>query len=157
MAPSLGEILKVEFTIPGGEKIAWVAKVVRLSEDKGPDWWKHNGGDDLQWVFVGVHFLGLPEGHQEAIREGLHKRISEVKKQIRVQRNKDYLNFVGFHKLKFILFCMCTIFTVAFFYLITKPSPSYDADKGSPWGMRYMFFDFEKKHYKDIIKEEKDN
>lgn len=70
--PQIGEILKVEFPVPGQDnQVAWFAKVVRLEgPSERPNEMLHFSG-----IKVGVEFQNLPKGHLNVLRAGLQQQF----------------------------------------------------------------------------------
>lgn len=137
-SPHIGEFIKVEFPIPGGEQIAWFAKVQRLEEFTHHPWWssklnlEHRGD-----IIVGVHFHEMPEGHRAAIREHLEARFREESRERKgaiVRWAYDLLQTYGWTAMMYVL---ATLFAAALMYFITQPSANYDANRGAPWGQRF--------------------
>ena len=71
-APEEGELLKVEFPIPGRKNIACFATVVRVDahSEWDPEW-----GDRGHNV-IGLQFRNLPALHLRSIKKGLEGRVS---------------------------------------------------------------------------------
>ncbi|MCB0415657.1 MAG: PilZ domain-containing protein, partial [Bdellovibrionales bacterium] len=83
-APNFGEVIKLDFEVPGYQKVSWWGRVVRINEYSEQKWWKQTQTyEDL--VFVGVHFHNLPEGQKEAIEKALYDKF----KKIKIQRRKE--------------------------------------------------------------------
>jgi hypothetical protein len=66
-APREGDTIKIQFTTPGGEAIACLALVVRVSI---VDEWHPELGD-RRWTKVAVRFHKLPAAHERALRLAL--------------------------------------------------------------------------------------
>ena len=89
-APSIGEHIKIEFPIPGGEQAAWWAKVVRMEAYSDNPWWdSKDSHESHHQVLVGLMYIDLPEGHRKAIQKGLHHRYQELKKQYYLEWARD--------------------------------------------------------------------
>lgn len=138
-APRIGEFLKVEFPVPGGEQIAWFAKVVRLEEvDKHP-WWNRQALAEDPGVLVGLQFHQLPRGHREAIRVHLQEKFHEIIKTRRSAKWRVVNEFLREYGWKIFMYAISTLLTFGILYLISRPTPSYDPEHGSPWGQRFKF------------------
>jgi hypothetical protein len=70
--PEEGDILKVEFPIPGETQIACFATVVRV--DEFTDWDPKIG--ERRFNVVGLKFRHLPDGHRRILRRGLDGRAA---------------------------------------------------------------------------------
>lgn len=64
--PDEGDMLKVEFTVPGRGQIACFATVVRVEEKTG-------------LTYVGILFRNLPSGHRRILGEGLTQVLARSK------------------------------------------------------------------------------
>jgi len=75
-APNLGEELKIEFAVPGGQTIAWYAQVVRIESQ--PEWQAEIGGPVLkpEDVKVAVRFAALPAPFRRELQDSLRKRVT---------------------------------------------------------------------------------
>src|SRR5580693_6706645 len=58
-APTVGERMKVELPVPGGEQIAWWAIVVR-TELVTPNWWSSEADAAEERILVALKFEELP-------------------------------------------------------------------------------------------------
>jgi hypothetical protein len=69
--PDEGEVLKIEFAIPGRKMIACFATVVRIEmkNEWDPEW------GDRGYFIVGLQFRNLPTLHLRAIQLGLRGRV----------------------------------------------------------------------------------
>lgn len=62
LCPLLGEVIKIQFLIPGGKQMACHAIVTRLDPEKG------------EKILVGVHFYKLEMAHRIALAQGLSQK-----------------------------------------------------------------------------------
>ncbi len=138
-APRIGEFLKVEFPVPGGEQIAWFAKVVRLEEVDQHPWWNRNNPDEDPGVLVGLQFHQLPRGHREAIRLHLQEKFHDIIRAQRYAKLHVVREFLNEHGWKILMNLLSTLLTFGILYLLSRPTPSYDPERGSPWGQRIKF------------------
>lgn len=91
-APEEGDMLKIEFTVPGRKQIACFATVVRV--DRMTDWSPDFG--DRNYRLIGLQFRNLPEAHRRALRLGLEGRASEeVFQNWSAVRRKQIWSFSG--------------------------------------------------------------
>lgn len=65
LCPLLGEVIKIQFMVPGGQQMACHAIVTRLEEDRE------------SVMLVGVHFYKLEMAHRIVLAQGLSKRFRE--------------------------------------------------------------------------------
>lgn len=95
LAPELGETIKLEIPVPGGERIAWFAQVVRVELFSSRKWWfSKPDGPAQERVMVGVRFEELPQGHQKSIRKGLEKSFLEALKQERHRQLQYWKHYI---------------------------------------------------------------
>ncbi len=62
LCPLLGEVIKVQFAVPGGKQMACHAIVTRLDPEKN------------EKILVGVHFYKLEMAHRIALAQGLSQK-----------------------------------------------------------------------------------
>lgn len=74
LCPLLGEVVKIQFMIPGGQQMACHAIVTRLEEDREGV------------MLVGVHFYKLEMAHRIVLAQGLSKRFRE---QLHLKKGKS--------------------------------------------------------------------
>lgn len=75
-APRLGDVLAVEFRIPGGQQIACKAMVVRLEQIKDPNSglrWNERSYDQ---VLAGLQFLDLPAAYKRTLSQRVTDRMN---------------------------------------------------------------------------------
>lgn len=141
--PHVGDRLMVELTVPGGDQIAWWARVVRTHIRK-PNWWSTQADQEPETVVVALHFDALPKGHVRAIRAGLNERFLE---ELRERRARQWLYVRSAaiqNTWKIVAVALTLITVVTVLYLLSRPTPNYDPAKGTGWGERFQFFDFQK-------------
>lgn len=63
LSPRLGEVIKIQFVVPGGKQMACFAIVTRIEPDKP------------EQVLVGVHFYKLEMSHRIVLAQGLSQRL----------------------------------------------------------------------------------
>jgi len=81
-APSIGEKVKVEFSVPKEGKVAWFARVVRIEEYYDSRWWDpHDSFESPPEVLVAVTFEDMPEKHRASIQTGLDRRFDEIRSE----------------------------------------------------------------------------
>lgn len=99
-----GDVLKIEFTVPGRKQIACFGTVVRVDQKIGwnPEW------GELSYTTFGLQFRNLPHAHRHA----LEKRLGNIKDDnpyvhapIRTESQKAIITALG-------------IATLALFYLL---------------------------------------
>ncbi len=127
--PLLGDQIKVEFPVPGGEQVAWFARVVRMEEV---------GTED---VMVGIHFSELPEGHKNLINQALSEKLLEILREQRKESLKSFLQYFIAHYGKVTLYIICSLLAFGLLYLLSLPTENYDPEKGGTlWGNRFKFW-----------------
>ena len=85
LAPKIGEMLKIEFGLPGGRQVAWFATVVRV-EHKNE--WDPDLGD-REFTLVGLRFRQLPAPFRAAIRRSLNDRSKGAEKTNLIDASAD--------------------------------------------------------------------
>jgi hypothetical protein len=65
LCPILGEVIKIQFTVPGNRQMACHAVVTRLDADS----------DNAQVILVGVHFYKLEMAHRIVLAQGISKKF----------------------------------------------------------------------------------
>lgn len=140
MVPPLGELIKVEFTLPDGEKVAWWARVVRVEELQPRGWWSETEViQALDTVVVGTVFQDLPLGHQKKIFKALESKFAEILKQRHRQQFKHTLQYLAEHSWQVLVCVIGALATLTTLYWLSRPSADYDAHRGAPWGQRYKW------------------
>lgn len=93
IAPTIGEVVAVEFTLPNLPKMAWYAQVMRIEIDP-----TMSLPDNLVVLKVGAKFMDLPHRRRKELEHQIESLLSEVHKHsesrvhvlteaIRVQRS----------------------------------------------------------------------
>ena len=140
-APLLGDLIKVEFNVPGNEqKVAWWARVVRTEEYTQNIWWMKEDPKFRDLITIGIHFQELPEGHQSQIQTGIDQRLEQLVREYRKlqgQRLWAWWKWRGFRIAAFLFAALAVLWGL---YLLSLPSENYDAHRGSPWGERFPVF-----------------
>lgn len=72
LCPLLGEVIKIQFDVPGSQPMACYAVVTRIDPMKG------------QQMLVGVHFYKLEMAQRVALAQGLSQKLREQLDQERV-------------------------------------------------------------------------
>ena len=138
--PLVGDNIKVEVPVPGGDQFAWWAKIIRIEEYENP--WKRFESDsfwDEDLVMVAVRFDNLPVGHAETLRVGLVKRFDEIKLEQAKNRRREMAEWWALNYKSLLLYIAMTLLTFAVLYWLSIPDANYDAHIGSPWGQRFRF------------------
>ncbi|MCB0391350.1 MAG: PilZ domain-containing protein [Bdellovibrionales bacterium] len=142
-SPKVGELIKMEFPIPGGEQAAWWGKVVRIEKYRLNNKWQK---EDENFAVpeerkIAVKFENLPEGHITHIKEGLKNKAQELARhkrfQFKLQLREEWLQFLKEYGFRLIIFGVSIVFTFLFLYLISMPTDNYTAERGAPWGQRF--------------------
>lgn len=134
-APPLGEMIIVEFYIPGNQLVRWYARVNRIEFP-----------DEGQWklkpykVNVAVVFKNLPMQIRKQIHNAVMHQIrsAEVQNQAheQVARSEKWNRLLA--NLPHMMVWMASLAViVAIFFVITKPSKTYDVDHPGIWGERF--------------------
>lgn len=145
MAPNIGDLVKVEFPVPGrkdgSNTLACWARVARVQEYTQNIWWLKDDPKFHDLVFVGVQFQDMTAIGEVAIQTGIDRRMTALIQQHRRERwNRLWLWF-QFKGWKFFAI-LVTAFAVFFsLYYLTLPDDKYDSKRGAPWGERYKLFE----------------
>ncbi|MGE3974234.1 MAG: PilZ domain-containing protein [Bdellovibrionales bacterium] len=135
--PQIGEILKVEFPIPGeqGGKVAWFAEVMRLEgSDERPKQMMHFSG-----IKVGVRFIDLPKGHLKILQAGLGRRFHDLQIAVRWDDIQKFMNAAGFYLWEASKVALIVGGATLFFYMVTKKmGGNYDPNRPVNWGERFF-------------------
>lgn len=141
--PHIGEMIKIEFSIPGGEQVAWWAKVVRIEAYSDSRWWdKTNDSNSTDHIVIAVTYVDLPEGHRRQIQQGLSQRFKELKKQYYFEGLQDFGSFIRRNFWNFVLFGLCAITAVMAIGLFTYYEPLFDRKNGSIYFQMFEGLDF---------------
>jgi hypothetical protein len=145
MAPHIGDAVKVEIPIPGLDQIAWFGTVVRMEAYESGSWWADpDPFADEEKMLVGVQFQRLPSGHRQAIKRGLEDQFLRELRERRRRQQLYLQQWIAENALKFMGYIALTLAAFWFLYFLSMPSANYSADKGSPWGQRFIFFDWQR-------------
>lgn len=133
-APQIGDLIKIEFPVPGAEQIAWWARVVRMEEYSSSPWWRDSDeAPSSTEILVGVNFEHLPLGHRKEIQEGLFKRYQSLIEEHRREKRKALIDFIKSQFWNFVLFALCTTAAVMALYWLSGLEPLFDIAKGSKY------------------------
>lgn len=138
-APKIGEIVKMEFPVPGGKQIAWWGNVIRIENYRRPKSWQKDKEDNfqIQECLIAVNFEKLPEGHSTSIHQGLRTKAMEIARQRRFHFQGQWVDFIKTHWQQVVLFVFAIIFTFLVLFLLSQPMGKYTAERGAPWGQRF--------------------
>lgn len=109
-APSVGEKVKVEFTVPKEGKVAWFARVVRIEEYYDSRWW--DPSDNFETppeVLIAVTYEDMPEQHKMSIQSGLDKRFQEIRSERFVATTRSFLFALKNNFWNLVLFGLCVV------------------------------------------------
>ena len=138
--PVVGEKIKLEVPVPGGDQFAWWATVIRIEEYENP--WRRFDSDNFMTeaqVMVAVRFDELPTGHVATLQTGLSKRFEEIATEESLLRRKELQHWLELNWRSFFLYAIMTAMTFALLYWLSQPTDNYDINRGAPWGERYKF------------------
>lgn len=128
----------MEFPVPGGEQIAWFAKVVRLEEFTPDPWWSEARKKEHETdIIVGVQFHQLPDGHRHAIRTHLQVSFQKMLKDRQSARWKRLQAAMAAHGWRALMYTLAAALAFSILYFLARPTPNYDPSRGSPWGQRF--------------------
>jgi len=136
----IGDSIKVEIPIPGGDQIAWFARVVRIQEYEERHWWQSGGADARRdQILIGLRFEELPAPHTRAIRKGIEASFLKALHDQQVRKVLYYKAWLTQNLFPIIGYFLLTCAAIGFIYLMTRPSENYDGNRGAPWGDRFKF------------------
>ncbi|MCB0363302.1 MAG: PilZ domain-containing protein [Bdellovibrionales bacterium] len=142
-APPIGDVIRIEFSIPGGDHLAWFAKVVRLEEPTRKMLWHQPPDLKIEeHLIVGVRFQDLPAAQQKLIRLNLNKKFNEILSERYRAKVYEFLRFFADNFWRIISYLALTALTIFILYYFSRPDDNYDAKRGAPWGQRYPQFNF---------------
>lgn len=139
VAPRIGEFIKVEFPLPSGERMAWFAKVARIEV------WRKSTSflassenyDDSNDILVGLEFQQFSPSHRERIQHAIEEKVIVIRQQKRQENFEKWKALLRHYGLGLTLFFLCSVATFVILYILSLPSETYDASRGSPWGERF--------------------
>jgi hypothetical protein len=105
LCPLLGEVIKIQFTVPGSQQMACYGIVTRLESF------------DQQGMLVGVHFYKLEMAHRIVLAQGISRKFKDQKKKAK-EINLDSSTLLPYFPQLFImgaLLYMWVAFMYAFF------------------------------------------
>jgi hypothetical protein len=133
-APSIGEMIKVEFTVPGEGKMAWFAKVVRVEEYYDVRWWDpQDEFESPSEVMVAVKYVDMPEKHKAVIHRGLETRFEQIRKARFQQSVRALTVFLLKNFWNFVLFTLCLFTALAILHLYSMREPVSSSSKEAPF------------------------
>lgn len=142
-APRIGDVIKIEFPVPGAEQIAWWGHVVRLEEYTDEPWWSETDETSSSTeILVGVSFHHLPEGHRKEIRDGLWKRYQDLIQEHRRLRREAFAQFIKDNFWNLVLFMLCTFAGILALYWFKGLEPLFDIKEGSIYRELWKGLDF---------------
>ncbi len=134
----IGDTVKVEIPIPGGDQIAWYARVVRIQEYDDSPWYSPRTGEKkIDKLLVALKFDQMPEGHTRAIRKGIEQSFLQALQDQQLRRILYYKAWIIQHVIPIIFYGLLAMAAVGFIYMMTRPSENYDEKRGAPWGQRF--------------------
>lgn len=142
-APKVGDRLMVEFPIPDHEQIAWFARVVRVNVEEH-SWWAPKVGE-VDHVYVGLKFEELPDGHRKAISKALEKRFLEELRESRHRYRLYMQHMITKYAWQLVVYAFFIVVGAYTLYMLGRKTPTYDPERGTGWGERFQFFEWEKR------------
>jgi hypothetical protein len=77
LCPVLGEIIKIQFLVPGSKQMASYAIVTRLDSI------------EQSKILVGLHFYKMEMGHRVALAQGLARKIKDISDREKIMDLQD--------------------------------------------------------------------
>lgn len=134
LSPQIGEVIMIEFTVPGGEQMACFSRVVRIEEPR--EQWKKNYSDE---VIVAVRFGRLGSGQKERLALGIGARLAQLQRHYRWRNWYNTLSYIAEHRWQFIWITLSLVATAFIFSWVLTPSGNYSPLHYIPWGARKFF------------------
>ncbi len=144
-APQIGDMIRLEFTIPHQNTVSWWGRVTRITEyDPAPYQVAHRNedGSAADEVLIGVEFHNVDENQRLKIREGLAERLQQLDQQRRQERWQALAYWFQKYAVRTTLILAVLVVTLGVLYALSRPGPNYDPERGSPWGQRYPWLNF---------------
>lgn len=140
-APRIGEVIKVEFPIPGESRMAWFARVVRVEMNEIESRWYDETTDEASsilppGVIVAVRFMNLPEAHQIAIRNGLKAKIRQLKAQKKLKQLQGSLTLPASENSKLVLYLFLICLLIFGLFMISRYFERSENSRPVIWGER---------------------
>jgi hypothetical protein len=139
--PHIGEIIKVEFPVPGEDRVAWFARVVRIEErDYESRWYDEHTQDASSvrpaGVIVAVKFLDLPEAHRLSIRKGLQSKLGDIKRQKAFRNLASQFRWIQHHYVQVLFFGITTLLFLGLLYFLSMNFAQKEHNRPVIWGER---------------------
>ena len=115
VAPMEGDLLKIEFGIPGRKQIAWFATVVRV-ENRNE--WNPETGDRSR-ILVAIRFRQLPVPFRKAIQKSVTGRISENEEEAAIDLRTQTEPLAAF--------CVFSLALLGAFLLMVQTLPTWSS------------------------------
>lgn len=109
LCPILGEVIKIQFNVPGSKQMACHAIVTRIED------FKKNS------MLVGVHFYKLEMAHRVILAQGLARKAKfSSDSELTTREQNLFRLFINFHKFVFMSLLWLT-WTLLTAFLMTNP------------------------------------
>lgn len=100
LCPILGEVIKIQFSIPGGRQMACHAVVTRLESDR------QDAKQDVKKILVGVHFYKLEMAHRLVLAQGISKKFKDHHYKKVKDLEEDPTNLLQYFPQIFMMGCL---------------------------------------------------
>lgn len=140
--PRMGEVIKVEFPIPGHERMAWYARVVRIEERTFDEFVYDDEGSEPtsrlpRGFIIAVTFLDLPEGHARSITEGLSRRFAQINNSRQMERLNQAFTWARHHYVQSTIYALGVL--IAIFAINALSNYFKEKEDGTViWGTRQV-------------------
>lgn len=131
--PQIGDIIMIEFTVPGAQKMACYARVIRIEEPHNRGQWK-SYSDDL---IIGVRFQQLLSAHTANLALGLEGKFRELHRSKKKRWITKAISWMAHHKQGVTYALLAILIMIVVFYYVTIPSGNYSPLRFVPWGERF--------------------
>jgi len=134
-SPKMGQLIRIEFTVPGGDKMAWWGYVRRVANFVPPDSWASTAREDLIGLdMIGVESKDFPVNREQKLANDLEVYFSgTIKKALKKEKQKTS-SFLVENWGKFSLIVGCVFLVSYLLYLLSSSLSIYNNNNDVPWG-----------------------
>jgi hypothetical protein len=141
-APFIQETIKLEVPLGEAAQFAWWGRVVRMEEYSDEKWYLNKTDFEPEpQVLVAVRFESLPAAHIEKIHKTLRFKFAEVDAERRTEARRNIAALWTHYTWEVLFYLGVIAAGIYILWAASRPSESYDQEKGSPWGRRMWFID----------------
>lgn len=131
-APQIGELLALEFTVPGGRQMAWRGRVTRIEMPTDRATWKTFSTR----ITVAVEFYELPATFRSILSRGLELKFQKIEEEGRDRTWSERWQWIKDNGKWILIYGLLTLATASILWLLSRPTFTYDPDRPTVWGER---------------------